>query len=276
MVPQCRIPGSVPLSFGGLRPVSVKVEGEGSPEPQQSFLTMLFDQSRVFPIVRKISGAVKQANFKKIDSKFSHCGVEYTLLATTVHKDQGAFSKYGKTRYAEYYYIATSGGGVDPIDLQRELERIADFGSIPSVGKLASRLELLRSPSIPNRPPCTIHIDDIKIIDDVVNEHGDLMAEGCGFISDEMIEQLLGGKAQKHLAMQVRIEAPQLGIFKGMLCRKPGIKGIQLTLSMRKVGASKIAQKSETWAVIVRNDCTLKQFKKKRVYVRTYIYIFFE
>ena len=231
------------------------VELQGCSKPKQSFLTQLFDDSRVLTTRQEISNVTKQANYQA-PSKFSQFGAEYSLLTTTIHDEKG-FGRFCRRRYLECYYIATSGLGLEPIDLRKILERIGDFGSLPSVGKIASRLELFRSPSISNRAPCAIDISDIKIIDDVVNDNDELMADGCGFISDEMIERLLGGKAQKHLAIQVRIWAPLLGIFKGVLCRKLGIEGIQLTPSMRKVGASKIAPKTDTWAIIVSRDITL-------------------
>lgn len=51
------------------------------------------------------------------------------------------------------------------------------------------------------------------------------------------------------LAVQVRIFGPRLGVYKGMLCRKPGIHSIQLTPSMRKVPPS--VSNSDDWVCVV-------------------------
>eukprot|EP01035_Chromulina_nebulosa_P002821 gene2821-3855_t len=231
--PPCRVPGSVEIYFGGLRPMVVELQG--CSKPKQSFLNQLFDNSRILMTRQEVSSITKQTAGYQSAAQFQQFGAEYSLLTTTIHEEKG-FSQFNRKRFLECYYIATSGLGLEPINLKKILERIGDFGSIPSVGKIASRLELFRSPAISNRAPCSIDISDIEVIDDVVNDNNELMADGCGFISDEMIERLLGGKAQKHLAIQVRVWAPLLGIFKGALCRKPGIHGIQLARSMRKVG----------------------------------------
>ena len=244
------------------------IELEGSSKRKQSFLTQLFDHSRILMTRQEVS---KQTAGYEAASTFKQFNAEYSLLTTTIHEEKG-YSQFDRKRFLECYYIATSGLGLEPINLKKILERIADFGSLTSVGKIASRLELFRSPAISNRPPCSIDISEIEVVDDIVNDNNELMADGCGFISDEMIERLIGGKAQKHLALQVRIWAPLLGIFKGVLCRKPGIHGIQLTRSMRKVGPSKIAPETDTWAVIV----SILLFFYHYCYYYYYYYYYFE
>ena len=59
---------------------------------------------------------------------------------------------------------------------------------------------------------------------------------GCGFIPKWKLKEIFGSSPVT--AVQVRIFAPKLEIFKGMLIEKNGIDKIQLSTSMRKVQKS--------------------------------------
>ena len=75
----------------------------------------------------------------------------------------------------------------------------------------------------------------------MIDEEGHV---GCGYIPEDMLEQLLRtfkskSIAENALGLQVRIVGPKLGILKGMLFRKRGITKIQLPSSMLKVPPTK-------------------------------------
>ena len=56
---------------------------------------------------------------------------------------------------------------------------------------------------------------------------------GCGFIPKALIEEYVGygAKGSNAAAVQVRVLGHRLGLFKGLLVAKAGIKKIQLTES---------------------------------------------
>ena len=86
----------------------------------------------------------------------------------------------------------------------------------------------------------------------------DFGQDGCGFICEKFLIQLLGGTEdvrKSALAIQVRIIIPSLGIFKGMLCRKKMTNEakFQLPTSMKKVGASKKSDRIEDEACLLIN-----------------------
>ena len=73
---------------------------------------------------------------------------------------------------------------------------------------------------------------------------------GCGFIPKWKLKELFGSSPVT--AVQVRIFAPKLEIFKGMLMKKNGIDKIQLSTSTRKVQKSS-KQENEDWAYLLIN-----------------------
>ena len=79
--------------------------------------------------------------------------------------------------------------------------------------------------------------------------------EGCGFIPKEILTRLLGShvRGKQTMAIQVRLFAPKLGIFKGMLVEKYGITKIQLPPSMMKVGPSQSCTVLETIVLLVKS-----------------------
>lgn len=76
----------------------------------------------------------------------------------------------------------------------------------------------------------------------------------CGFIPCELLAELLGGNVNRLLAIQVRIFGPKLGVWKGMLCRKPGITNIQLPRSMCKVEKSEHPEGDWVCLVVIRKN----------------------
>jgi hypothetical protein len=138
-----------------------------------------------------------------------------------------------------WHFVAVSGGGLAAIDLAAELQRVADFGAVEPVCKRASRLQLLVSRAARKgvvRQPAT----KFELIADIspTAARGAAMADGCGFAPDALVRQLAAQAGaldpQRASAVQVRVYAPSLGVFKGMLMARPGLDRVQLTPSMRK------------------------------------------
>ena len=155
------------------------------------------------------------------------------------------------------YYVLVEGPGIPKICVQHELDKIANWGSLPPP-KLSSRLELLFSTAVKS----TRKEVDCLIFEDLSSSNDfELISEdshvGCGFVPRGYLEQFLGsnGRGTRTFAIQVRIFSPKLGIFKGMLMEKPGINKIQLPPSMQKVGPSvcSLSQTNDKAAILINN-----------------------
>lgn len=158
-------------------------------------------------------------------------------------------------KIARLVYALVSGPGVCDISIQEELEKLADFASL-NPRKIAARLELLQSPMESMFP--NLSASDIAYVDDPVYGKGrmtdDEGVDGCGYISEDfLLYTLYGNRIIKPAAIQVRIFAPTLGIFKGMLVVKPAFSGppIQVRTTMRKVGPSKHPSASSNAFLVV-------------------------
>jgi len=94
-----------------------------------------------------------------------------------------------------------------------------------------------------------IAASDLNMIDDIGTV-------GCGFISEQYLEELLGNNAEakRALGIQVRIFVPTRGIFKGMLMRKRNVVGepIELNDSLRKVAPSRKDDASDNGTIVIK------------------------
>eukprot|EP00854_Cymbomonas_tetramitiformis_P021506 gene21506-25865_t len=175
-------------------------------------------------------------------------GRRYEFVAAKVH-EAGAQIWGGKKKVLRLLYAAASGPGLKTISLRTELESLAAFDTLPSTRKVAARLELLMSPA-PIKKIYQRRVADFELIPEPQpsEESG-----GCGFIPEDLLIELLGGRApaKRATTVQVRIVAPHLGVYKGILCRKRGIEKIQLPPSMHKVGPSLIAGSEADWACLL-------------------------
>jgi RNA dependent RNA polymerase len=168
-------------------------------------------------------------------------GSKYELLSVKLQKPTSFESK--RCRQIQAQYVLTEAGrqsrhDIPTIHLQEELERFADFGRL-TTGKVVARLELLQSTAyMHNQRP--LMFSDLTIDD--LEEIPELAHEGCGFIPVQFVHRLFGSGivGRRTFALQVRILAPKLGLFKGMLIVKHGIQRIQLPSSMRKVDAAAV------------------------------------
>lgn len=185
-------------------------------------------------------------------------GYRYELVSIKVEDDGVEFFGGAKKCIQCHYALVSSPRESQPaINLERELEAIADFASIRTARKAASRLELLLSPADSKLAPRQLRTENFEIIAEPMSSiTEESMGDGCGFIGDEMLRMILTEKGRLNVtsraAVQVRIFAPHLGIFKGLLVRKPGIQKIQLVMSMRKVGPTRLPHNDDNdWATVV-------------------------
>lgn len=202
------------------------------------------------------SGRFKGEEDFRVPPSFTFNGRLYEHLYAKLHKDKSPNMPFAQTiSRIEVQYVAVSGEGLDnPIDLQRELDEIAHFSALSSTNVTASRLGLFATPAaksnLKTRDYLIFHLssDDFEEIDDNCNE-------GCGFVPRGYIEQFLGTHAvgKRTMALQFRLFAPRLGVFKGMFVEKPGITKIQLSKSMQKVARSQISD--ENWAFLLIKGC---------------------
>lgn len=144
----------------------------------------------------------------------------------------------------------TEGPGFRRIDLQQQLNKWGDFGKLPP-RKIAARLELFETPaassmSVKKKWLIFDHLtsDDFEFIEENCNE-------GCGFIPVSYMNDFCG-MGPRTMAIQVRIFAKKLGIFKGLLVKKSGIHRIQLPPSMKKVESSPLREVPDRVVVLIR------------------------
>jgi len=157
-------------------------------------------------------------------------GEDYALISSKKVEESGGYGWHGREVKIQLQYVKNNR------DLQEKLENIADFKSLLP-HKAVARLELFQTPSKKNgKNNCFwVHLKSSQFEDIPETFH-----LGCGFIPEEFLQDLLGNNAlaKRTFAIQVRIFAPQLGVYKGVLVAKQGITKMQLPGSMKKVGKS--------------------------------------
>ena len=224
------------------------------PEPErkrkyQTFAHHLFG-SRLLAAELALTQTIKNVQETNVPANLEHNGRQYQLLSSKLHKDCTGYFNAPRMRVT-MQYVAVSGPDLITIDLQEELNKIGNFGALLP-HKAAARLELFESPST----KCNIKARENLILDDISSADFEEIAEegcyeGCGFIPKSYITRLVGNYAvgKRTMALQVRIFAPKIGIFKGMLVEKPGIDKIQLPPSMKKVLPSLV--NGDDWACLL-------------------------
>ena len=183
------------------------------------FLRWYFGSSQVLIMEAKLTDGVN------IDFTIHQNQKSYQLVAVKCVDKANDIFRF-KTKWLKAYYVQHQ----SPQTLKAELEQLANFEKLPPK-KTVSRLELLVSPakSIKSGPAqFVLPSTKFELIDENQNE-------GCGFIPQTILDEL-GLTSFSYI--QVRLIGPDLGVFKGMLEVKPGIKKIQLPPSMHKVGKS--------------------------------------
>ena len=82
-------------------------------------------------------------NPHKADLNLDFDGKHYSLVSFKSHEKAEGFGFWGKKTEFEWIYIALSGGGFPKLNLQDELEKLADFPSL-DLRKVVVRLGHLR------------------------------------------------------------------------------------------------------------------------------------
>eukprot|EP00977_Amphora_coffeiformis_P027714 scaffold34636_cov171-Amphora_coffeaeformis.AAC.1 len=173
----------------------------------------------------------------------------YELIATRIREDENMGRFSSKYKHFDCYYVKISGPDVEYIDVKQVLNQYADFTSL-SAYKIAARMDLLTSPGVtfPADPSITKHASSVFKLIPNSDEY-----EGCGFISEKMLEQLVVDRDLDVVTgVQVRILVPKYGLFKGELMRKRYMHGdhhIELNTSMQKAGPS-IHENLHDWGIV--------------------------
>ena len=183
---------------------------------------------------------------------FHQNGNDYELISIKVQSDNEInVGFHSQAKCARLVYAQISGPGMETVDVQDWLSRLADFQSL-TPRKLVARLELLQSPlyKFPSGEFAMFPIPKREFKD--IEEEGHV---GCGFICNEMLDELMGSRdaAKKVICLQVRIYIPTMGIYKGMLMRKKIDSGPRILMpsSMKKVEGSKHPERDDSAFMVV-------------------------
>lgn len=170
-------------------------------------------------------------------------GYSLHLLSSRVPKESAAKNHFRNQKAIRLTYVATEGNEIHQISLKQQLESIADFASL-TPEKAKARLQLLESATAVGTLVSDMALEDFKLVEEETHL-------GCGFIPVSILGRILGQQDDElYQCIQVRVIAPKLGIFKGILCPKPDIDRIELPRSMLKVGPSRVCP-SEDWVCLV-------------------------
>lgn len=241
--------------LGGLRRRLVKMRFQL--EQHEDTLLAHWFQSRI----RIVEIPINEKELKEpFPSEFEENGSKFELAVSKVQSDGDIAAPSGapSKKCVQLYYCQVSGPGLQTISLQKEFERIADFSSLGP--KVCARLELFLSPAYKLKKTTdnkthAIHMINFNAFCEI-NETGN---EGCGFISGDLLVELLGGgiAAERAYAIQVR-GSTAFGMFKGVLMKKiieQGEPPIQIPSSMIVVGPSRAGEdrRESGFLVINRN-----------------------
>lgn len=246
----CTPGGDDPLQhscLGFLREDFVEVLAPGQFAQKDKTLGGAMFGSRVHTLKITVNDALAKVPGKFIEPD----GRRYHLLSTKLQRKNSEFGSFLRSQL-QVQYVLVDGTGVRPIDLETELRSWAGFGRLQPE-KVVARLELVQSTACVHKGKAFIldnlHVRNGKVLIfdhltsskfEEIPEDGN---EGCGFFP-------VGYFGVGIFAVQVRIVASRLGIFKGMLCEKPGISSMQLPPSMKKVGPSEEASNDKAYLLI--------------------------
>ncbi|CAE7657210.1 unnamed protein product [Symbiodinium microadriaticum] len=235
--------GEAPLAqwlWSGIKTITIQAPHE---KEEECFITCYFGQRRLPPLEEALSRSIK--NPPSATPTRTLGGQEYHLLSTKV-LDDGTHFWGGKKKKLRMMYVAQG-----EHSLQHELERLADFPSIPLSCKIASRLSLCKAQALSSG---TVYKSTAEHFEDIPEPQPSTESGGCGFIPQELLYGLVAGRpnADRITSIQVRIFGPRLGVLKGMLTLRRNIQKIQLPPSMRKVGPSKVCSDEFVYVVVTQ------------------------
>jgi ribosomal protein L24 len=239
----------MPDAVGGLRIETMRLAPPGKMIPRDRTFAGHHFKRRLLSCEIPL-GSSKVTNGLMYSSRIVHNGCNYELLCSKLQKENssGYAMSINSSKISLHFVCCDDSGW-----LQKELEEVADFAGLPS-HKVASRLELFQTPAMKSK----IKARELLILDDLSSQDFDCIPEnsneGCGFVPRGIIRRLLGNftNGKRTFAIQVRIFAPKIGIFKGMLVERRGITKIQLPPSMLKVGRSQSPTAPDIAVMIVK------------------------
>ena len=131
--------GASPLMLND-EPVKVQVMADPGRIEKGCFLDE-FAPGRVLMRSYDISDASRAKRYSP-KAECQQNGGTYTAVATRIIDQKSSGNQFGLRKKDAYvYYILTKGGGLPDFDLQKELEKVADFSSLPP-HKIPARLEV--------------------------------------------------------------------------------------------------------------------------------------
>jgi hypothetical protein len=227
---------NMPLQINGGVPLQIVVRPDEKPK-SRSFIS-IWAEGRELSLAYSLSGSHSPQR------EFTHNRRAYSLVARKVHQEKTSIHGFANKKNVDLIYVATKGPGLSEWNLQKELEKIADFRSL-APEKAVARFDLLLTPGRHEHVWDRLTADNFEMI-------GEDSQQGCGFIPEGFFHDLFRNKVASTRAdsLQVRIFGPSIGVSKGMLMKKSGISKIQLPPSMIKVGPSRSNHRN-TWVVIV-------------------------
>ena len=182
---------------------------------------------------------------KKLDPVKFIDGKRYELYYADVGNDPTKSSVYFKTKQVVAHYLQTE-------NLRELEESLADFGSLKP-RKVWARRRLFLSTAVTLKVG-TCGISELTQAD--IAMHDNSCTVGCGFIDEALLEELLGNNvaARRAIGVQIRINVPTLGVFKGVLMRKRITNGppIQLNDSLQKVFGSRNVDAMDSGHIIMK------------------------
>ena len=181
------------LSFGTLGITTLCNRSDSS----VSFASWYFEKRLIsleVPMKRGATAPPRVANFG---------GYTLNLLSSRVPNESGSRNNHfgGNQKSIRFTYVATSGPGLECLDLDAELRSIANFDGLTLPHKAKSRLELLESGA--NKVITELSLKDFKLIKEDFHL-------GCGFIPTTMLTAL---GYEPNICIQVRVISPRLGVF---------------------------------------------------------------
>ena len=186
-------------------------------------------------------------------------GSKFELAVSKIQSDGDKAAPAGvpSKKCIHLYYCKVSGPELQTISLREEFEHIANFACLgPKVG---ARLELFLSPAYKLKSRTLNKSHAIHMVkEEAFCEIDETGNEGCGFISEDLLIELLGGgtAAERAYAIQVR-GAAAFGMFKGVLLKKiikAGEPPIQIPSSMVVVGPSRSEKRTKQGFLVINRN----------------------
>jgi len=191
-----------------------------NPLKQVNFLSIIL-KDRILTLKIKQRDYKEKSREESLQPNFKFDNKWYTLVCAKTKSEKGGMKWASET--LTLTYVAERGRGISTVNLKEILQSWGDFEGLET-NKATARMNLFQSTLRWNKTLSSAH--DFEIIEEECNV-------GCGFIPEQFIDKWF--PRQPKVALQVRVFCPRLGIFKGVLMRKPGINCIQLPYSMKKV-----------------------------------------